>query len=70
MCHKEKNHKEHQEIGTSYVGKIKIYLNDTKPKILLYSQRIEALADKKFKFGCTTLLFRMQIKPHIIYFQI
>ena len=54
MCHKEKNHKEHQEIGTSYVGKIKKnYLNDTKPKILLYSQRIEALADKKFKFGCT-----------------
>ena len=34
MCHK-KNHQEHSQIGKSYIGKIKIYLNDAKPQLLL-----------------------------------
>ena len=34
MCHK-KTHQEHPQIGKSYTGKTKIYLNDAKPKILL-----------------------------------
>ena len=34
MCHKEKIHQEHPEIGNSYVWKIRIYLHDAKPKIL------------------------------------
>ena len=34
MYHK-KNHQEHSRIGKSYVRKIKIYLNDAKPQILL-----------------------------------
>ena len=31
----KKNHQEHSQIGKSYIGKIKIYLNDAKPKLLL-----------------------------------
>ena len=29
-----KNHEEHSKISKSYIGKIKMYLNDAKPKIL------------------------------------
>ena len=31
----KKNHQEHPQIDKSYIGKIKIYLNDAEPKILL-----------------------------------
>ena len=34
MCHK-KNRQEHSQLGKSCIGKIQIYLNDTKPMILL-----------------------------------
>ena len=37
MCHK-KIHQEYPQIGKSYIGKIKIYLNDAKPKILLSTE--------------------------------
>ena len=31
----KKIHHKHPQIGKSYIGKIKIYINDAKPKILL-----------------------------------
>ena len=34
-CAIEKIHQEHPQIGKSYVGKIKMYLNDAEPKMLL-----------------------------------
>ena len=33
-CVIKKNHQEHSQIGKSYIGKIKIYLNDAKPRIV------------------------------------
>ena len=38
MCYKE-IHLEHPQIDKSCIGKIKIYLNDTKPKILLKTEK-------------------------------
>ena len=35
MRHKKKNHQETPQKGKSYIGKIKMYLNDAKPKTLL-----------------------------------
>ena len=52
------NHQEHLQIGKSYTGKIKIYLNDATPKILLQTELD------------LNILFRVQIKSHMIHFQI
>ena len=49
-CVIEKIHQQHPQIRKSYVGEIKIYLNDTEPKML------------PWKFGC---IYRVRF-GHII----
>ena len=58
-CAIKRIHQEHPQIGKSYIGEIKTYLNDAKHREW---QRIEVLADKKCKFGC---IYRIRFE-HIV----
>ena len=71
MCHK----KVIRNIHKSYIGKIKIYLNDTKPKILFQTelrpwQTSNANLAVYTELDLNILLFRVKIKSHMIHFQI
>ena len=66
-------HQEHLQIGKSYVGKFKIYLNDTKP---IVERELKPLHVSNTNWtlytesGLSILLFRVQITSRMIYFQL
>ena len=72
-CIIKKNLQEHSQIGKSYIGKIKIYLNDAKPIVdreLKPWQKSNVNLAVYTNLGLNILLFRVQIKSHMVHFQI
>ena len=75
-CAIEKIHQEYRQIGITYIGKIEIYLNVTKTEDIIAdrelkpSQTSNAIFAVCTNLGLNTLLFRVQIKPHMMHFQI
>ena len=67
-------HQEHRQVGKSYIGKIKIYLNDAKHKIIVDRELKPWQISSANVAVCTELgfnmFFRVQIKSHMIHFQI